>query len=53
MCTRKKEDITPAFCTFKITVKEHVSQIQSTEWNSTSKSKQSDRKIDTSKNAPI
>ena len=40
-------------CTFQITVQNTVSYIRCIEWNSTSVSKRSDRKIYTSKNAPI
>ena len=42
-----------ASCTFKITVQDPVSYVQSTEWDSTSISKPPDRKIYTSENPPI
>jgi len=57
--TRKREHLTSVFpaalapYTFKITVQDLVSYIQSIEWNSTTVSKRSDRKLYTSENAAI
>jgi len=42
-----------ASCTFQIIIQDPVSYVQSTEWNSTSVSKRSDRNMCTSEIAPI